>query len=206
MVDAAGDNFMNYMGRLTDASQAGKEADNNPIVHRVLQLAYRPGPRPILEHNFFSPEDPVLGKDIRDFAKQLPNNPTNTSQRVVRTPFDIKVTKPSFVLLELEEGLNWHFTPGSRGVTTKLSNVNHPGAHFGPFFITPGPGDGIIHETASVPNRCNALYFLLARQDASGKPASFNFHISFYQEVGGVRTELPIIYDPDIGNDGGKIP
>jgi hypothetical protein len=160
------------------------------------------------DHLIFAAPDQGADKDgseIDELAKTVAS-----MQQIMGTgrtgPFDIQIEKPRFILVELDKDINWRFTPGGPGVTTK--KIYGDDRHIGPWF-TPDFGTPVRQPTA--PENCRVLHFAFMHQMEPAAPAKFNFHISFFQEGkdaqgNPVELTLPLIFDPDIGNNGGTVP
>lgn len=160
------------------------------------------------EHLIFAAPDQgatKLGSQIDELAKTVAAVQLAT-EKGRSGPFDIHIEEPRFILVELDKDINWRFTPGGPGVTTK--KIWGDDRHIGPWF-TPDFGSPVRQPTA--PENCRVLHFAFMHQMEPAAPAKFNFHISFFQEGkdaqgNPVEVTLPLIFDPDIGNNGGTVP
>lgn len=129
-------------------------------------------------------------------------------------PYDITLTEPyvrgeqGFVVLQLDPCINWCFTRGEWGVTTKdfYSDDN-----FGVQFVDIDGvrSDGSLRAPLQRPSRI--LYFAFARRTHDTKQ-SFNFHIEFFWDGEVMNPDgttsmkehkIPMIFDPDIPSAGG---
>lgn len=115
-----------------------------------------------------------------------------TSLTPSKTPYDINVTEQCYVILLLDPRINWRFTTGGRGVTTKAF---HGTDNFGVRFATREKPDSDESSVAysnpsnhfGAPADCHVLYFAVARrrhdavppQEGYSSKQSFNFHMEF---------------------------
>jgi len=139
--------------------------------------------------------------------------------RVTHTPYDIalKGRYQRWIILELEEGYNWRFAPGSPGVATAVDNSGQPPSQdYGLCFVTKnsivGPKNLSADPHLTVPAHgdpakpedweCKVLYWAVSsRPDENER--KFNFYIEFHQVSEGKDRTLPMIFDPNVPNDGG---
>lgn len=147
----------------------------------------------------------VCKKTIEQFIKELLNGEQMAPACYTRkrhaddkepgTPQDIYVGCASYVVIELDPRLDWHFENGRPGVTTKedygTSNrdLRHVMAN-GTVLGSDGP-EG---------NDCRIVYFAVTERD---KVQRQHFHLHVVSEK---QHKDPVQIDPDIPNDGGKFP
>ncbi len=146
-----------------------------------------------------------------------------------QSPYDIQISRQSFVVIMLDPGLNWRFTPKSRGLTTKKF---YGSDNFGLTFVVNVDGDSVTFtdplKARAVPPdldlapeslgdstklvKCRQLYFAAARRRPDCLPEvpgynsrqGFNFHIQFFNDATGADARrLPTIFDPTVPNSGG---
>lgn len=182
----------------------GVELDpKSPVVHRVLTIL----PSTTEHHLIFTAVKPTRapaeGQTIQDYAEAVARKATEVEHPITEmTPYDIDVTQPCFVLLELDRTINWEFSPNKYGVTSKVVGFDHE--NYGLRFVADGASAGCAGERA--PPSCHLLYFgVLGRKDdpQHGTERGFNFEIDFHQVSEGVRRRLPTIFDPNVPNTGG---
>jgi hypothetical protein len=115
---------------------------------------------------------------------------------VKRTPLDIQVDQPCYVVLQLDPHIAWKFREGGPALTTKLA---YPGKnaelrHVGP--------NGVPSPTP-VPD-CKIVYFA-AVDRSTGDVQEFNFYVAFEQTLEDGRTDtMEVMIDPDIPNGNGE--
>ncbi|MEO8114894.1 MAG: nucleotide synthetase [Phenylobacterium sp.] len=128
------------------------------------------------------------------------------------TPYDIGVTKQSWVIVELDPATtNWQFGKNNLAITTKEKK---PGHNFGLKHVYPS-SRGADYPADQRPNpicvgtvkgdQCKVAYFGVARR-IKDESQGFNFHTDFLQPARyGSSTihRMLVIFDPDVGNTGG---
>ncbi|UAL08695.1 nucleotide synthetase [Caulobacter segnis] len=169
-------------------------------------------------------EDPwTLDFTIKEPSEQLPTIPPGDEKKVmeyavqranpgfrdinlvpVPSPFDIKVDRPCWVVVELDAKIaNWQFAKGERGATTKAESDRN-------CYLRHVYDDGAQPAGERAPrDRCRVLYFGVVARDAGGTSLAgdlFNFHTEFRMEENGVEKRLNVIFDPDVKNEGTKFP
>ena len=137
------------------------------------------------------------GADIDGFIQEvLAGNPATVPFSQAQTPPDLTVSKPCYVVVELDEALGWNFLPGSPAIKTRddhaadycaLMHVDTSGG------VTPGQ--------APLSPPCRVIYFAAVdpkpAQDHVDDP--FNFYVQIDQAPG---QPVTVIVDPDIKNTG----
>lgn len=169
-----------------------------------------------------------LSMDDKKIHKALET--TNAINKVFseKSPYDIEISKQSYIVIILDPGLNWRFTPQSRGLTTKKFFGSD---NFGLTFVVPEGGDQVSFtdplkvravppypvspddpKGAEKPLACRQLFFAAARRRPDCTPdqpgfnsrQGFNFHIQFFNDAtGDDARRLPTIFDPTVPNSGG---
>jgi hypothetical protein len=159
------------------------------------------------------PGDPF--EEVEKFSQAL-NVPFSQTSAKARTPtsswealspldnpYDIPLTEPltngdqGFVVLQLDPAINWCFTLGGLGVTSKDFYSDDS---FGVQFID---SDGTATARGVVaPLHSRILNFAYARRIYDTKQA-FNFQISFVWMDGETEYKMPMVFDPDIPSSGG---
>jgi hypothetical protein len=123
---------------------------------------------------------------------------------ILRTPFDLNVNRPSYVVFELESSHNWQFQKGGAGLSNKGSikydncDLVHAWAE------GTGANMQVYFRADAVPvDNCRVVYFSVLRRAAhEGQPV--NLHLEFIQDAGANEKRLILIADPDIKNDGSQ--
>jgi hypothetical protein len=121
----------------------------------------------------------------------------------IPNPYDIVVKEQCILILELDQRINWCFTRGSLGVTTKDFYSDHS---FGVRFVD-STGTALPVGSKAPEKHSRILFFAIAERHADTRE-SFNFHIEFvWKNLIFDEFRLPTIFDPDIPNTGsGSIP
>lgn len=127
------------------------------------------------------------------------------------TPFDINPSEMCFLVMELDPLMNWEFTPGSLGVTTKHIEPKDEDSYL--CYVTK---DKVVKPTdpeysQGIPKNCRVIYWSIhKRKYHLGKISrGFNFYVDFLQNSkspDGTITEhrMPTIFDPNVPNTGGS--
>lgn len=175
-----------------------------PVLHRVLTIL----PSSTDHHLIFAAMKPPRrprrpDETIEAYAEDVAANPTVIPHQMSEmTPYDINPTERCYLLLELDQSINWQYTPLGRGVTAKADAFDHE--NYGLRFV---PDRGRVQPAGALaPPCCHVLYFgLLRRKKVDGIiERGFNFEIEFYQTSDGALRRLPTIFDPNVPNTGGS--
>jgi hypothetical protein len=189
------------------------------IIHAILsvdrtKLSNNSKDRMELAFTVMKPERPPPSispgdeSKVIEYAKLRASMPLiEISTKSVPSPFDIIITKQCWVVIEIDSKIeNWQFAKENHGVTTKfdsgrdcyLRHVEGGDVQSAGEYIK---GDG-----------CRVLYFGVFSRDGKGAPDAselFNFHTEFLTRDianGEITKRLNVIFDPDIKNEGTKIP
>lgn len=168
---------------------------------RWLKLFQKVGP---IKNTVLKIEDAIrlLGE-----RKPIPNNGYSSGGGTNPAPLkypDINVPEQSYVLIELDEIIDWQFRTGGAGITYK--DDTHGDSDVGLIHINfDAAGLPIPNSTPHdkpVGNGCRLVYFKTVRRGAYDMHP-MNFHVELVQRgTGGYYLEC--IFDPDIGNNGGS--
>lgn len=148
-----------------------------------------------------------VGGDVSKFLEDIARNPpfisgnkekfSGMSALPPNSPLDIKIDRQCHVIIELNRSIKWRFSPGFRAITTKC-DYGDKNIELRHLVVE---NNTVRHSSAPVAHS-NIAYFKVVHRDDHNDVHAFNIHSEFMQ---GNKT-LSVIYDPDIGNDGGKIP
>lgn len=113
--------------------------------------------------------------------------------------FDIK--EQSWLLVELDDTINWRFSTNHPAATTKRAVPEGSNATLR--YVVKRK-DGRLELRTGVPaETCRFMFFRVVRR-RKGETQGFNLAIELYQEVSGGKYlyEIPIIVDPDVPETG----
>jgi hypothetical protein len=122
-----------------------------------------------------------------------------------KTPYDITITEPTWLVLELDRSINWRFSNTYLACTTKEDEPPYPPQADGPRYgyntnlryAYPGM-DAVPYPTGA---DCRFIFFGVAHRRTQERQG-FNLFVEFFENDGGVIKILPLTIDPDVGNDG----
>jgi hypothetical protein len=196
---AVPENFFVDIPAATDETRLGSGAH---IVHRVL--SYAPTADEPLRYLPKVPLTKPPHNTIEDYVRYLLDHPSKVGIEASATPLDIDpgkglaYPKTCFLVLELQEGVNWEYAEGSQGLSAKQKGFEHEDN--GLTFVTK---DGLFESPrCRVPPACRILYWSIVKRTA-GIDRPFNFHIATYQRDASGTRRLPTIFDPNVPNGGG---
>ncbi len=174
--------------------------ETSPIVHRILSLKQTinatTGTGPVTFVLSEPSKPPTVGISIGEYLNLITDKGIDRSPGPA-TPFDIKLLKQCFVILELHGDVNWEFTPTSKGLSAKAGEITDEDADL--MFVTE---HGLVGPGQPTPSACKILYWSVIKR-LPNKQRGFNFHVDFVQVTGGRELRLPTIFDPNVPNTGG---
>ena len=132
------------------------------------------------------------GNDIDNYIK---DTKIKISPAFLPNPLDISITedpgKPLFLVIELGTSLDWYFKEGSMGMTPKSDNGDED---FGLHWVDQNNDS----QTGTIKyDKCRKVWLGIAKRDP-GEANSYNYDIVF--------DGAPVLFDPDVRNDGGRFP
>ncbi len=149
----------------------------------------------------------VSGIDVKAFAQGLLSAPPTGGVPRLRDPnanprrpsaLDILVEKRCYVVIELDEGMDWQFRMSGPGLTTKARY----GAANGGIRYVEADGEITGNKAPKRPG-CRILYFSVMARGSKYESQYFNLHVDMAQPSG---APIEVSIDPDIPNNGGGIP
>lgn len=185
------------------------------LIHRALTVraTKKPG-APATHLDFISvnldPQNEIPNNfDIIAYVENLARNPTDVSAKLEgpdarvdrETPYDIAFSKQAYVVIELDSAINWEFSRGSYGITSKSYD---PEEDANVVFLDTGGTRYGPDSKIKVPDKlCRLAYFhAVSRRPQGDTKRSFNFHITF--DWANTKHSMPCIFDPDIPSSGGS--
>lgn len=167
--------------------------DPREIIHVVLKPVLNLDK---LEFEIDKIDTTAYGQDIKRYIADLPV--TGLPFRS-ETPFDIVLkARPGhqvYVLIELSQPHEWCFTEGTWGMTAQK---DYGDDNFGLEWLD---GKLASHSSRIVGEDCRYLWLRIRRR-GEGEHQYFNYHVTFKQGA----KRMPVIFDPDVRNDGGSFP
>lgn len=197
-----------------DASDDGYELPDDPIVpfaanailHFVLQMD-RTGKQPY-ELTYclkqYPPQNTPKPIDIEAYVTTKAVGRVVPKMITQPTPWNLPIpdkTGQCYVVLDLDPNwANWQFI--GQGLTSKTPNN---GKDFGLGWVAEtatNPWAGEVRGGPINQDGCKRIFFGVARRKAKETGCNMNFLIGFLQS----GMMMPVMYDPDVPNLGGKFP
>jgi len=172
--------------------------------HATIHGLMRLGPKKRKTVQFRMTELDTGGARKKDVKEYVLNRFSGTkkfiesSRKKRGTLYDMQVVEPCIIVLELDGDVNWNFTPGDPGVSSK-SKAN-PEEDYGVYFYT--DDFGVVGPDQAAPESCRVLYWHVASRPAQ-LARQFNLHIDLWEDIGGTIHRMPIIFDPNVPDTGG---
>lgn len=157
----------------------------------------------------FKAEKLIIKNDkIDDLILKIQGGGADLHFKRVDNPLDIPIKRPSLVVIELDNSIQWRFSNKRPSVTMKKENR---GKNFNLIHV-PDTANSTVPDNLNGKD-CHLLYFsAVKRKYYDGLKIDhnkFNFHIDMYYIYKNEQNEeiveiVPIILDPDITNPGGQ--
>lgn len=149
--------------------------------------------------------------DVIPFAKSLAARTTPLPDKDAG-PIDLPITEQCWVVLELEDDINWRFSSTQPAVTTKAPETplapNKIGLNANLRYVYDDDAHTVVDDPAKGPEgaNCRIVYFRVVGR-AKDKVQGMNFVVELYPvaDKNGVVVGkvIPLIIDPDVPNEGG---
>ncbi|NBB16014.1 hypothetical protein GVN21_11665 [Caulobacter sp. SLTY] len=184
------------------------------IQHRVLTIIWEKDAdgQPVQQLRFrvHEPKEDSSTLNVMDFIETIQDYEI-PMEFLEKTPWDIglpnfqggaALNHPRLLVLQLDNAINWEFTPTGPGVTAKVEKPSSRLEDCSLYFVDRGnqrsPGQ------AGAPADCRIAYWSVLERpkDAQGLyDRAFNFHVDFIDSETGRR--LQTIFDPNVPDQGG---
>lgn len=173
--------------------------DPKEIIHARLEILSRADGEPLVFHLTRVETDAGdLEAGIEDYAQRVASpGMVRPASQALTSPWDLPVTQQCFVLFELDELVpNWQFN--GRGL---LSKHQPKGYDFGLRWVS--PTDQSIQKGDIDEDGVRVIYLNVAHRLKKPDHHFTDIYVEFLQGNGGA-IRMPIIFDPDIKNEGGE--
>jgi hypothetical protein len=150
--------------------------------------------------------------ELVEYCKGLAINGTERQPLAIESPLDMVVRDDQcWLIIELDQAINWSFARDSRACTSKHGDPDHNAGKKGHnLWLRHVYKTGAVLEKTTKDDAgadgCRVLFFGVAHR---GHPRHnttphhyFNLKIEFFQEEANRMLFLPVVLDPDVGNDG----
>lgn len=158
-----------------------------------------------------------MKENVLNIPDSKPGDPVSSPKQ--KTPYDIYVQEQSWIIIELDRSVNWHFARGRYGLMAKevedtyeyndggiIKQYSGHDVNFRHVFL-----DGSwVRRRKQNDDRTNCKHVMFGvvhrgHPDYGTDPVrGFNLYVEVFQGMNnGLPTHImPIIIDPDVGNDG----
>lgn len=149
--------------------------------------------------------------DVIEFCRGKAVNGTDRGGSIFPSPLDMTVASQCWLVIELDKTINWSFARNARACTSKHADPDHGGGKKGHNLWLRHVyknGDTLEKTTEGDVGKdgCRVLFFGVAHRGYADKGTTphhyFNLKIEFFQAEEGRLLLLPVVLDPDVGNDG----
>lgn len=155
-------------------------------------------------------EDGASLAQVIEFCRVRAANGSGRNPGAAESPLDMAVSEQCWLVVELDSTVNWHYARDARACTSKHSNSPHGlGGHN--LWLRHVYADGRALEKTTKDDLgvegCRVLFFGVAHRGHPKRNTSehhyFNLKIEYFQlSADGRNLVLPVVLDPDVGNDG----
>lgn len=180
-----------------------------PIRHYVLSVEQISG-KLVFSASKINERGPARLDEVLELGRQLAQSGSDP-HGLQPSPLDMPVCKQCWVIVELDQEINWRFSPGRPAITSKGEEYTHAKTKGHNLWLRHVHLDGRdlphVDPAAVGPNRCRIAFFAVSHRghkDFGTDPHHYvNLKVDFFQPgKDGVELVLPCVLDPDVGNEG----